>query len=203
MDLSLPISAVVPTLDGPVLGVLVRAGKPLTGRKVHQMAATGSESGTRKVLNRLVGTGLVIATEVGASIQYSLNRDHLAAGAVIELTELRQELIRRMQERIEGWSVRPLHVGLFDTADGVELLVVHDDADSSPTWAGQLDSLADRFQVWTGNHLRLTDLSAHDLQEHLAIGDPSITTWLRAGEQLSGQPFRALLNTLTSNLGAH
>jgi hypothetical protein len=202
MDLSRPISAVVPTLDGPVLGVLVQAGKPLTGRKVHQLAATGSESGTRKVLNRLVGAGLVTATEVGASIQYSFNRDHLAAGPVIELTNLRQELSRRMQAAIEEWSVRPVHVSLFETPEGVELLAVHD-PDPSPESADQLTFLGERFHAWTGNRLTLTDLSTRDIEEHLAIGDPTLTTWLRPAETLSGPTFRALLKTLATNLGAH
>jgi predicted nucleotidyltransferase len=205
MDLGRPISTAISTLDGPVLGVLVRAGAPLTGRKVHQLAGTGSESGTRKVLNRLAGTGLVIATEVGSSIQYSLNRDHLAAGPVIELADLRQGLVRRLQDVIEtDWSVRPLHASLFGAAargDGglesvVDLLLIHEDASSE--WTRQLASLTEQVRKWTGNPLRIHALSVGDLHEHLAIGDPIMSTWLREGLLVSGPELRALLKTVAS-----
>jgi predicted nucleotidyltransferase len=206
MDLAQPISTVVTTLDGPVLAVLVRTEKPLTGRKVHQATGTGSESGVRKVLNRLVGTGLVSATEVGASIQYSLNRAHLAAGPVIELLDLRQGLIRRVQAAIDEWPARPLHVSLFgpaarrdgDLASDVDLLVIHEFTSPPLGWDDQLSSLADQVRAWTGNHLQLHDLSTTDLREHLAIGDPVISTWLREGITLSGPDLRILLKTITT-----
>ncbi|MFI5710757.1 hypothetical protein [Kribbella sp. NPDC051620] len=207
MDLSQPISTVAPSLDGPVLAVLAGTENPLTGRKVHQLAGAGSESGVRKVLTRLVGTGLVSATEVGASIQYSLNREHLAAGPVIELLDLRQGLIRRMQAAIEEWPVRPLHVSLFgptarrdgDLASDVDLLVIHDFTDPPPDWHDQLSSLGKQVRAWTGNHLQLSDLSVTDLREHLEIGDPIISSWLRDGLTLFGPDLRVLLKTITAH----
>jgi predicted nucleotidyltransferase len=206
VDLSQPISTVTASLDGPVLGVLAGTEKPLTGRKVHQLAGTGSESGVRKVLNRLVGTGLVSATEVGASIQYSLNRAHLAAGPVIELLDLRQGLIRRMQAAIEEWPVRPLHVSLFgptarrdsDPDSDVDLLFIHEFTDPPPEWDDQLSSLGKQVRAWTGNHLQPHELSTTDLREHLEIGDPIINTWLRDGMTLAGPDLRTLLKTITT-----
>lgn len=212
MDLSRPINTVIATLDGPVLGVLVRAGKPLTGRKVHQVAGTGSESGTRKVLNRLARTGLVIADEVGSSIQYSLNRAHLAAGPVIELNDLHGSLIRRMRAAIDGeWPVRPLHVSLFGSAarrDGnldsdIDLLVIHELFDPPSEWDDQLSSLAEQVRDWTGNHLQIYELSRSDLHEHLAIGDPIVSAWLRDGVTLSGPDFRVVLNSIAGDIKTH
>jgi hypothetical protein len=59
MDFSTPISTVVPSLDGPVLQVLARAGKPLSGRQVHALTGSGSVAGVRLVLQRLASTGLM------------------------------------------------------------------------------------------------------------------------------------------------
>ncbi|MEV8376966.1 hypothetical protein AB0P21_29760 [Kribbella sp. NPDC056861] len=153
----------------------------------------------------MAATGLVIATEVGSSIQYSLNRDHLAAGAVIELTDLRQALVRRLQDVIEtGWSVRAVHASLFGAAargDGdlesvVDLLLIHEE--SSPEWSQQVASLTAQVFRWTGNTLRTHDLSVGELHEHLAIGDPVMSTWLREGVLVSGSDLRSLLKTIAS-----
>ena len=40
-----PTRALTPTLDGPVLSVLARAGRPLTVGEIAQQAARGSEIG--------------------------------------------------------------------------------------------------------------------------------------------------------------
>src|SRR6266508_1038245 len=63
VDVAHPIRAVVPTLDGPVLEVLARTTRPLTGREIHRLAETGSPNGVRLALTRLSGQGLVHAEE--------------------------------------------------------------------------------------------------------------------------------------------
>jgi predicted nucleotidyltransferase len=206
MDLSQPISTVIPTLDGPVLAVLSRTTQPLTGRKLHQLASNGSESGTRRVLQRLAGTGLVTATEVGSAIQYTLNRDHLAASAVLELTNLRQKLIQRIHHAIDTeWSEHPIHASLFGSAargDGdlhsdVDLLVVHNSEDLPPEWNDQVGSLAEHVHSWTGNHLQIYELSGAALQAHFASGDPIVNDWLRDSVTVFGPDFRQLRNRIT------
>src|ERR1700722_14408813 len=88
MNLSQPSDCVVPTLDGPVLMVLARLTAPVTGRQVHQLAGTGSESGVRKVLARLVGQGIVRVNEAGSALLYHANREHVAWPAVEKLAGL-------------------------------------------------------------------------------------------------------------------
>ncbi|MGW5192474.1 nucleotidyltransferase domain-containing protein [Kribbella sp. NPDC004138] len=206
MDLSHPISTVIPTLDGPVLTVLSRTTQPLTGRKVHQLASTASESGTRKVLRRLASTGLVSATEVGSAVQYALNRDHLAASAVLELTNLRQKLIQRIHDAIDTeWSKPPIHASLFGSAargDGdlhsdIDLLVVHNSAELPPEWDDQVGSLAEQVHSWTGNHLQVYELSHSALLAHFASGDPIVNDWLRDSVTVFGPDFRQLRNRIT------
>lgn len=205
MDLSRPISTVITTLDGPILAVLARTTQPLTGRKVHQLASVGSETGTRKVLRRLADTGLVNATEVGASVQYSLNRNHLAAPAVIELTNIRRQFIQRINHEItEDWRSRPLHASLFGSAargDGdlhsdVDLLIVHEFADPPPEWADQLGALAEQVHSWTGNHLQIYELSSAELLVHFAARDPIVNEWLRDAVTVYGPEFRHLRNRI-------
>lgn len=207
--MSHPISTVVPTLDGPVLAVLSRTSQPLTGRKVHQLASGGSETGTRRVLRRLASTGLVTATEVGSAVQYTLNREHLAASAVLELTNLRQKLIDRIRDAIEvGWSDHPIHASLFgstargdgDLQSDVDLLIVHGSKDLPQGWADQVSSLGEQVHSWTGNHLQAYELSSTALLAHFAAGEPIVNEWLRDCVTVYGPDFRQLRNRIAHGL---
>lgn len=204
MDMSLPINTVIPTLDGLVLTVLARTTQPLTGRRVHQLASGGSETGTRRVLHRLAATGLVIANQVGGSIQFSLNREHLAARPVIELTRLRQELFDRIGTAIKDWAVPPIHAGVFgSTARGdgdldsdVDLLLVHRYDDLPPQWTDQVGELAEQVHAWTGNHLQTYALSNADLGRHFAAAEPILNDWLTDSVAVYGPQFRHLRNEI-------
>lgn len=74
----MPITTVVPSLDGPVLVALAATTTPMGLATVHARAGRGSKSGVRAVLLRMVGEGLVLEVPGG----YVLNRDHLATPAV-------------------------------------------------------------------------------------------------------------------------
>jgi predicted nucleotidyltransferase len=206
MDMSNPTSTVIQTMDGPVLDVLARTTAPLTGRKVHQLAAAGSETGTRNVLRRLASTGLVEATEVGPSVQYKLNRDHLAANAVLELTSLRQRLFDGIRGEIQGWRIQPMHASIFGSSargDGglssdVDLLVVHKfNAVEGPTqtWIDQVADLADQVYRWSGNHLQAYELSSRGFLQHIQAGELIINDWRRDAITVSGPEFRTFMNT--------
>ena len=73
MDVSMPITAVVPSLDGPVLAALAATAAPMGLAAVHGRAGRGSKSGVRSVLLRMVDEGLVL--EVPGD--YVLSRHHL------------------------------------------------------------------------------------------------------------------------------
>lgn len=133
VDLSDPTRAVTPTLDGPVLAVLGRAGHPLTVGEIARQAARGSEIGIRRSVVRLVEQGIVTATQMGRNVVHELNRDHVAAPAVILLADLRLQLWKRLRETLAGWTERPVHAAVFGSAargDGgpesdIDLLLVH------------------------------------------------------------------------------
>ncbi|MFD3405549.1 nucleotidyltransferase domain-containing protein [Kribbella sp. NPDC058693] len=199
MDLARPITTVVPTLDGAVLTVLARTTQPLTGRRVHQLAEAGSESGVRKVLNRLADTGLVTTTIAGQSMLYALNRKHLAADAVLDLVSLRGKLIRSLAEVVEQWEELPVHASLFgsvargeaDLNSDIDLLVVHAEGESS-TMADQIALLGEQVHEWTGNFLQTYAISTGELANHLRAGEPMVNEWLRDCITVYGPDFRSI-----------
>ena len=133
MDLTDPTRAMTPTLDGPVLAVLARAGKPLTAGEVAAQTPRGSEIGVRKCLARLVEQGIVRATEMGRNRVHELNREHLGAPIARLLADLRLELWNRFRKTLGTWNPKPVYGCVFGSAargDGdarsdIDLLLVH------------------------------------------------------------------------------
>ncbi|TCO46350.1 nucleotidyltransferase-like protein [Kribbella antiqua] len=200
MDLSHPISTVVPSLDGPVLTVLARTTEPLTGRRIQQLAGAGSESGVRKVLLRLTETGLVGASQAGASTLYLLNRQHIAAATIEQLINLRQRLIDRIHDAIADWPTPPVHASLFGSAargeggldSDIDILLIHENYPDLPPaeWADQVDDLAQQVYRWTGNRAQMYELSLSQLDEHLAADEPIVAEWHRDAITVAGVDFR-------------
>jgi hypothetical protein len=195
VDLTDPTRAVTATLDGPVLAVLARSGKPLTVGDVAGQMPRGSEVGVRRSLERLVTQGIVRATVMGRNRVHELNRDHVAAPIAEQLAGLRLELWGRLRAKVGGWNPKPLYACVFGSAarrDGdsdsdIDLLLVHapfpGDSDPRRRKAGRRDQLVG----WT------TELMAFQLTERQA------GKWQRQVEELhelvrawTGNPLQVL-----------
>jgi hypothetical protein len=141
VDLSDPTRAVTATLDGPVLAVLARAGKPLTVGEIAALTPRGSEIGIRRSLARLVEQGIVRAAEMGRNRVHELNREHVAAPVAEGLANLRLALWKRFRTALASWNPKPVYGCVFGSAargDGdvqsdIDLLLVR-----APT-AGDVD----------------------------------------------------------------
>ncbi len=203
MDITHPIHAVVPTLDGPVLEVLAHTTRPLTGREVHRLARRGSPNGIRLALARLTEQGVVYAEQRSTAVFYTANRDHLAWPAVETLTSLRRTLLQRLRKELESWQPAPIHASLFgsaargdgDAASDIDLLLIRPDkvAEEDPPWAEQVDRLRHHVAIWTGNRCQAFQLDRQRLAEHVQAQDPLIDSWLRDAIPLAGSQLR---NTL-------
>lgn len=177
MDVSMPISSVVPSLDGPVLVALTASLAPASLTDIHRRAARGSKSGVRDVLLRLVEDGLVHDVPGG----FVLNRDHVAAAAVIALADLHGELARRIRATVEDWGGEVALVGLFGSAarrDGdrssdIDLLVVSD----APDLEALIDRLIDEVPVWTGNRAQVVGLRSTELARLRRAGEAIVAHW--------------------------
>ena len=206
MDVSHPIRGIIPTLDAPVIEVLVGTTRALTGREVHRLASAGSVRGVQLVLARLVLQGLVRADEHANATLYVANRSHLAWPMLEALVGLRGGLLGLIREVVAGWEVAPLHVSLFGSAarrDGgaesdIDMLIVRPDdvAEGDETWEAQIDTLRDQVVAWTGNRCQAFDIDRARLGEHLAAHDPLVENWLRDEVILAGEPLRSLIDNL-------
>jgi predicted nucleotidyltransferase len=179
MDVRSPISSVIPSLDGAVLGALARTTAPLNLSAVHELAGAGSLSGVRLVLMRLVATGIVLDVPGG----YVLNRDHVAAPAVAALAELWGEVLTRVRDQVDEWEDAPALVGVFGSAarrDGdegsdIDLLVVSDSAEVAERAA----ELAELVEQWTGNAAHVVTVSSKDLRRMRRAREAILAEWER------------------------
>src|ERR1700712_2938767 len=104
MELQHPFAVITPTLDGEVLNALAGADVWFTTGQLHRVIADRSVQGIRQTLARLVEQGTVDSDQVGQTRRYRLNREHLAAPAIAILANLRDGLLQRVNQQIEGWT---------------------------------------------------------------------------------------------------
>jgi predicted nucleotidyltransferase len=206
MDVSHPIRAVVPTLDGPVLEVLAGTTRPLTGPEIQRLAGVGSPNGVRRVLTRLAEQGIVRANQHSAATFYSANREHLAWPAIEELVGIRRALFERIEHLIAGWEAAPLHASLYgsmaraggDSGSDIDILLVRPQGidEEDPPWAEQIDELRHKVTDWTGNHCHAFQLDLERLAQHVKADDPLVQEWIRDARTLAGASFKALVGQL-------
>lgn len=177
MQLDRPFLVVTPTVDGDVLAALARVEAAFTGRGLHKLVGRHSADGVRRAVERLARQGIVDVVVAGPSKLYSLNRDHLAAQHIIALAKLQEEFVARLRSRLADWRLPPVYAALFGSAathemrddSDIDMFVVRPDAlraDHSQ-WAQQLEELAHDGSRWTGNDLRIFELS--DAEARLGV----------------------------------
>lgn len=179
MDVATPISSVIPSLDGTVLAVLTATDEPMSLAEIHRMTHRGSKAGVRRVLMRLVDTGIVWHVPGG----YMLNRAHVAAPGIEALSALHGSLMNRIRDTLDEWQGEIALAGLFGSAsrrDGdehsdIDVLIVSD----SEGLDDLADTLAQRIRDWTGNQAHVVARSIDDVQRMRRSAEPVTDSWIR------------------------
>jgi predicted nucleotidyltransferase len=179
MDVSMPITTLVPSLDGPVLVALAATTSPLGLADLHSRAGRGSKSGVRSVLLRMVDEGLVLEVPGG----YVLNRDHIATPAVDLLANLHGELAGRIRAAVAEWPTSPELVGMFgsaarrdgDASSDIDVLVVSD----APDLDDCVDELAEQIRRWTGNRAQVIGRTPKEIARLRRAKEPILSEWAR------------------------
>ncbi len=172
LELSMPLRVVTAALDGDLLAVLAGSeGGAFTGRQLARLAGSSSE-GARQALARLVAQGIVEREPAGSAQMYRLNRDHLAAPAIVALAGLRSALLDRLRTVLGGWDPAPGYAALFGSVargderidSDLDICVLRPEAVAvdDPRWRAQVADLERDATRWTGNDTRVLELAATD-----------------------------------------
>lgn len=211
MDLSSPISSVIPTAQGAVLAVLSRTSEPLSGRQVAALTdGRFGQSRVNEVLGQLAAEGIVLLERRPPAKLYRLNRDHVACAGIERLANLRDELLSRMRSEVAAWEVPAEAVWLFgsaargdgDAASDIDLLVVRPSAVEAddPAWLRQIDDLSEHVSLWSGNGCQVLELSLVELAAMLSRGEPLVDALRTDAMTLGGGSPRGLLRKGRSRL---
>lgn len=203
MDLSFPISSVIPTVDGPVLAVLAGTTTPLSGRQVARLTAgRASQRGVADTLARLTAAGIVLREDRPPSALYRLNREHLAAPAIVELANLRRTMIDLLSQMAASWRKRAASVVLFGSAargdatatSDLDVLVVRPPrvAADDEAWREQLADFVAQAEAMTGNATNVVEYGAEELRKIARRHEPVLLDAERDGIVLAGSDLAAL-----------
>jgi predicted nucleotidyltransferase len=209
MDLSNPISAIIPSLEGQVLRVLSRTTAPLSGSRIAELVMTGSNPGVRTALNRLLRHGTVFARRSGPSILYLANRDHLAWPAIENAIQTADRVLDNLQDRIV--DVVREHLGRDDsdrttvalfgsvargtsTLDSdIDLVAIFPDYIDPPVIELLVDVLTADVERWTGNSCNIYDVTSARLEDMIVVRDPIIEYWAAEADTILGPDLRGRL----------
>lgn len=199
-----PASVVLPPGTAAVLRALAGVETAFTIRHVARVAGV-SPTRAHQVILRLAEHGLVLIDDLGSSRQCRLNREHLAAPAVINLVQLRTAMIEFLQRQFDEWSVMPDQASLFgsaargdgDTASDLDILLVRPATcdEDDPVWRQQLFESGNRIRTATGNHVAWFDISRTELYRASRVGESLVDEWRRDAVRLVGPDLHSLLRT--------
>jgi hypothetical protein len=204
MDFRHPLAVITPTLDGDVLARLALADAAFSAGQLRRLIPRASVDGIRKVLKRLTAQGIVIASPAGgAAVTYRLNREHLAAPAIIDLSDPAATLRNRVTGLLRSWTHPPRYAALFGssardeagTESDVDLFLIRPPATDDDLWDEQIASLESSVTRWTGNDARALVVDENDLPRR--EGDPVLRSVAREGIPVLGDVswFRSAVRT--------
>ncbi len=202
MELQNPMHTISSSVDADVLTVLARADSEFTISTLERMMESRSYEGIRNSLARLASQGVVTRRSVGRAHAYSLNRQHLAAPAIIELANLPESLRGRIREHIQSWTEKPYYVAMFgsgargemQTGSDIDLVFVREHG-STDRWQDQVDSLTRDISTWTGNDVRPLEFAVDDIRGR-AMDEPILREIARDAFTIHGElsAFRRLVD---------
>jgi predicted nucleotidyltransferase len=190
VELSNPISSVIPSAHGAVLAVLAHADAPLSGRQIAKLArGQVQQPRANDVLRELTEAGIVSCERHTSVYLYRLNHNHVVAEAIMMLANLRERVMQRMREAVLGWVIAPVAVWMFGSAargdagshSDIDVLVVRPDAvdADNESWQQQLSNLSSAITAWSGNDCQILEFSRSELAE-LVASDERLVAELRS-----------------------
>lgn len=181
MNLSKPLTSLIPTLEADVLTVLAGAQASFTGRQVHALVAGHSESGVRNALKRLSRQGIVTRNPVGAADHYSLNPEHLITKYIKSIVNVRSEFLGLIKEEVAKWDIAPVCAAVFGSSaradmqpeSDIDIFIVRPKSIDFglSLWREQCASLSSQISSWTGNNAQIFELNEKGIDQELTSED--------------------------------
>ena len=181
-----PFGGVIPGARGAVLAVLLRTGKPLTGRQIHGLISdTYSLWSAQEALKALTQIGLVETQTVGRAGVHVINEQHSSIAPLRALVDPIIALESAIGVAIDS-NVKAVILfgsvarGEATPTSDIDLAVI-----SSPAWDERV-KLQDTVRVQLGNHCDVLVFTEAEFSRLAAAGEPVVTDIVRDGVALVG-----------------
>lgn len=177
VDFVHPIEALIPGAQGRLLSVLVETSSELNLRTLARLAGI-SQAQASRVLPDLVALGVVERREVPPSSLFRLVPEHVAAGALHQMSRATDRALEEMGRLASALHPTPTSVIVFGSfarreagvTSDIDVLVVRPSGtdEDDDRWTGALDSWRADLRRLTGNVVDILEVSADDAPAKLA-----------------------------------
>lgn len=203
MNTGEPTDIVLPRATAAVFRVLVGADASFSIRQLARIAGVSAPRAV-EIVNRASERGLILVEQGGRSRMCRFNREHLAAGAIIELITIRERMLHAIEDEIASWKIAPLHASLFgsaargegDTSSDLDLLLVRPTDELEEDWEEQKYTSGVRLTTKIGNPVSWFDISRTELRRSMRASEPIIAQWKKESICLSGPSLPDLLHQM-------
>ena len=193
MNTGEPTDIALPRATAAVFRVLAGADASFSIRQLARVAGVSAPRAI-EIVNHASERGLILVELAGRSRMCRLNREHLAAGALIDLVTIRQRMLHAIEDEIASWRIAPMHTSLFGSAargDGnshsdLDLLLIRPISEPDKEWEEQKYTSGVRLRAKIGNHVSWFDISSTELKRAMRASEPIIVEWKRDSIHLSG-----------------
>lgn len=198
MNLSKPLTSLIPSLEGEVLTVLAGAEVSFSGRQVQTIIGKYTPRGVRDALQRLCVQGIVTRRPAGAADLYALNPSHLMTKYIKSLVSLRSEFLELLEKEVTTWPILPVCGAVFGSAvrsdmkpeSDIDIFIVRPQAVEFGlgAWREQLTDLSSKIGEWTGNDTQIFELDADGINLELASKNGVLYSIIEQGVLFYGPP---------------
>jgi hypothetical protein len=197
VDFHRSVEAVIPDAQGRLLGVLTRTSAELTLTSLADLSGV-SLAHVARIVPRLVELGLVERREVPPAVLVRLVPEHLAARALLALTDIRDALLQELRESARTLDLVPTNVTLFgsfargddDVASDIDVVVVRPDGitEDDPAWNDSMLRWETHARRISGNTVNRIEVSEDEIPPLLRSRRPLWQAIRREGKLLLGTP---------------
>jgi predicted nucleotidyltransferase len=197
VDFHRPVEAVIPDAQGRILGVLARTSEELTLTSLADLSGV-SLAHVARIVPRLVELGLVERREVPPAVLVRLVPEHLAARALLALTDVRHALLLELRESARALDPVPTNVTLFgsfargddDTESDIDVVVVRPDGttDDDAAWTDSMRRWEMHARRVSGNAVNRIEVSEKEIPPLMRSRRPLWQAIRREGKPLLGTP---------------
>ncbi len=204
VDFRRAVEAIIPDAQGRILATLARTTAELSLSTLAELSGV-SLAHVARVIPRLVELGVVERREVPPAVLVRLNPEHLAARAVLTLSDLHHAFLGEIRVSAQRLQPAPANLTLFgsfargddDTHSDVDVVVVRPSSmdEDDPTWAESLTRWEAHIRRISGNTVNRIEISEGEAAKLARSRQPLWKAIRSEGIVLVGTPLADLATT--------